>query len=140
MEPNPPGKRPIHLKMNPTLRKTYSRLLPMRFVTPYLRCSVFRLLSRTCPLEIAWRGWRRIDVSYFEKSDISHVRDKFQLKKEGDYLLYRLEKANTKRRQLLKYNEKHHETIVGRRRKMWDLRRKKAREMTRTLRLKVARI
>jgi hypothetical protein len=79
-------------------------------------------------------------VSYFEKSDISHVRDKFQLKKEGDYLSDRLGKANTKRRQLLKYNEKHHETIVGRRRKMWDLRRKKAREMTRTLRLKVARI
>lgn len=32
------------------------------------------------------------------------------------HLLQRLGKANTKRRQLLKYNEKHHEKIVGRRR------------------------
>jgi hypothetical protein len=40
----------------------------------------------------------KIDMSHFKNSDIGHVRDKFQLKKEGDYLSERLGKANTKRR------------------------------------------
>ncbi|CCX33683.1 hypothetical protein FPQ18DRAFT_410601 [Pyronema domesticum] len=57
----------------------------------------------------------KIDLSHFENSNISHVRDKFQLKKEGDYISERLGKANTKRRQLLTYNENHHEKLVGRR-------------------------
>lgn len=54
-------------------------------------------------------------MSHFETPDINHVRDKFQLTKEGDHLSERLGKANTKRRQLLKYNEMHHEKLVGRR-------------------------
>ncbi|CCX16801.1 Similar to Nephrocystin-3; acc. no. Q7Z494, partial [Pyronema omphalodes CBS 100304] len=57
----------------------------------------------------------KIDVKHFEGNDISHVRDKFPLTQEGGYLAERLGKANTKRRQLLKYNEQHHEKIVGKR-------------------------
>jgi hypothetical protein len=57
----------------------------------------------------------RINMSHFETPDINHVRDKFRLTKEGDYLSEKLGKANTKRRQLLEYNEMHHEKLVGRR-------------------------
>ncbi|KAI5793458.1 hypothetical protein FPQ18DRAFT_388832 [Pyronema domesticum] len=57
----------------------------------------------------------RIDKSAYESFDISHIREKHPLSEEGQYLTERLGKANTKRRQLLEYNEKHHEKIVGRR-------------------------
>jgi len=53
----------------------------------------------------------KIDVSYFERFDIEHVGQKFP--HAAGYLRERLGNANTKRRQLLKYHEKHHETIVG---------------------------
>ncbi|KAF8243832.1 hypothetical protein K440DRAFT_663876 [Wilcoxina mikolae CBS 423.85] len=53
----------------------------------------------------------KIDVSYFERFDIEHVGQKFP--NATDYLRERFGNANTKRRQLLKYHEKHHTTIVG---------------------------
>lgn len=57
----------------------------------------------------------KIDISYFEPHDIEHVKSKHQLPDDKLYLADRLGKANTKRRQLLRYNESHHEKIVGRR-------------------------
>jgi hypothetical protein len=56
-----------------------------------------------------------IDVSYFEDFDIQHVVDKFPLATKSDYLTQRLGKANTRRRQLLKYHERHHKKIAGHR-------------------------
>ena len=58
-----------------------------------------------------------IDVSYFEHWDIKHINEKFgqvdpQNKfRVAEYLTRRLGKANTRRRQLLKYYESHHKTI-----------------------------
>jgi hypothetical protein len=57
----------------------------------------------------------KIDVAGYEEFDIKHVKEKFSLTEEGDFFSERLGKANTKRRQLLKYYEKHHEKLVGRR-------------------------
>ncbi|KAF8244556.1 hypothetical protein K440DRAFT_635984 [Wilcoxina mikolae CBS 423.85] len=51
-----------------------------------------------------------VDVSFYERSDIEHVQHKFL--DANEYLRERLEKANTKRRQLLKYHEKNHEKIL----------------------------
>ncbi|CCX34341.1 Similar to hypothetical protein FG11061.1 [Gibberella zeae PH-1]; acc. no. XP_391237 [Pyronema omphalodes CBS 100304] len=56
-----------------------------------------------------------INVSQFEPFDIDHIRNKYQLDDKHQYLIERLGKANTKRRQLLKYHEKHHDRMVGRR-------------------------
>ena len=59
----------------------------------------------------------RIDVSHFEHWDIKHVDEKFCPAdpqndfKVKEYLTKRLGKANTRRRQLLKYYEAHHNTI-----------------------------
>jgi hypothetical protein len=55
----------------------------------------------------------RIDMSHFERFDIEHFGNKYHLVEA--YLIERLRKANTKRRQLLKYHKEHHEKIVGRR-------------------------
>jgi hypothetical protein len=52
-----------------------------------------------------------IPVSHFEEFDIGHVREKFPHAEE--FLIGRLGKANSKRRQILRYNEKHHEKIIG---------------------------
>jgi hypothetical protein len=58
----------------------------------------------------------KIDMSDYESFDINHVRKKYPpINEENVYLLERLGKANTKRWQLLKYNEKHHGKIAGRR-------------------------
>jgi hypothetical protein len=57
----------------------------------------------------------RIDMSHFERFDIEHISNKYQLPEGYQYLIERLGKANTKRRQLLKYHNEHHEKIVGRR-------------------------
>jgi len=54
-----------------------------------------------------------IDVSCFETFDIQHAAEKFPSLERDHYLIQRLGKANTMRRQLLKYHEKHHEKIVG---------------------------
>lgn len=51
-----------------------------------------------------------IDVSYYEFFDIQHVSHKFP--KAEKYLVDRLGKANSRRRQLLKYHEKHHNKLV----------------------------
>ncbi|RPB16180.1 hypothetical protein P167DRAFT_353330 [Morchella conica CCBAS932] len=47
-----------------------------------------------------------IKISHFEFFDIQHAREKFP--GAQDFLQDRLGKANTKRRQLLKYHERHH--------------------------------
>lgn len=52
-----------------------------------------------------------IPVSHFEEFDIRHLSHKFPDAQR--YLIERLGKANTKRRQLLKYYEMHHEKIAG---------------------------
>ena len=58
-----------------------------------------------------------IDVSYFEHWDIKHIDEKFcPVDPQADfrvakYLSERLGKANTRRRQLLKYYEAHHKKI-----------------------------
>jgi hypothetical protein len=59
----------------------------------------------------------RIEIGHFEKFDIEHIGNKYRLEidPEHHYLIECLGKANTKRRQTLKYNEEHHERIVGRR-------------------------
>ncbi|KAI5784229.1 hypothetical protein FPQ18DRAFT_310157 [Pyronema domesticum] len=59
----------------------------------------------------------KINMSHFESFDIEHVKNKYQLSSDNGngYLSERLGKANTKRRQILKYHEQHREKIVGRR-------------------------
>ncbi|KAF8243859.1 hypothetical protein K440DRAFT_636735 [Wilcoxina mikolae CBS 423.85] len=52
-----------------------------------------------------------IPISNFKEFDIQHVSHKFP--DAPKYLIERLSKANTKRRQLLKYHEIHHEKIAG---------------------------
>jgi len=51
-----------------------------------------------------------IDVSHFESWDIANIEDKFP--KAPSYLKQRLGKANTRRRQLMKYYQEHHGAIV----------------------------
>jgi len=53
-----------------------------------------------------------IPVSHFEDFDIQHASHKFPNTAER-YLVERLGKANTRRRQLLKYHSKHHDKIAG---------------------------
>ena len=58
-----------------------------------------------------------IDVSYFTEWDIKHIDEKFnsmnaQNFRIAKYLSERLGKANTRRRQLLRYYEAHHEKIA----------------------------
>ncbi|KAF8252527.1 hypothetical protein K440DRAFT_536018, partial [Wilcoxina mikolae CBS 423.85] len=53
-----------------------------------------------------------IAVSHFEEWDIMHESNTFQ--GAPDYLLNRLGKSNTKRRQLLKYHKRHQDIITGR--------------------------
>ena len=59
-----------------------------------------------------------IDVSHFGYWDIKHIEEKFRpLDSQNDftvakYLSERLSKANTKRRQLLKYYQAHHKKIA----------------------------
>lgn len=78
--------------------------------------SLFRLTIVTQNLSSRDRLERmeQIDVSAYESFVINHIREKYQLVEEGQYLVERLGKANTKRRQLLRYHEKHHEKLVGR--------------------------
>lgn len=51
-----------------------------------------------------------IDVSHYEFFDIQHASHKFP--KAEKYLIDRLGKANSRRRQLLKYHEKHHKKLA----------------------------
>ncbi|KAF8539037.1 hypothetical protein BDD12DRAFT_839772 [Trichophaea hybrida] len=60
-----------------------------------------------------FRKCSKIDVSHYEAFDLGHVTDKFPVPDTYTYLIERLAKANTRRRQLLKYYEMHHEKIVG---------------------------
>jgi hypothetical protein len=53
-----------------------------------------------------------IDVSGFESHGKKN-KEKYPLAEKSGHLAERLGKANTKRWQILKYNEKHHEKIVG---------------------------
>jgi hypothetical protein len=52
-----------------------------------------------------------IDVSFYHQNDIDHVSNKFPVAE--DYLVNRLGKANSKRRQLLQYYERHHKRVAG---------------------------
>ncbi|KAF8253413.1 TPR-like protein [Wilcoxina mikolae CBS 423.85] len=58
------------------------------------------------------RKCSKIDVSHFEYFDQQHVREKFP--EAPEFLIERLSRANTRRRQLLKYHEKHHGKIAAR--------------------------
>ncbi|KAF8244040.1 hypothetical protein K440DRAFT_663731 [Wilcoxina mikolae CBS 423.85] len=60
-----------------------------------------------------FRKCSKIDVSHYEAFDLGHVTDKYPVPDTYIYLIERLAKANTRRRQLLKYYEMHHEKIVG---------------------------
>ncbi|KAF8438315.1 hypothetical protein BGX38DRAFT_1098108, partial [Terfezia claveryi] len=51
-----------------------------------------------------------IEVSHFEYWDIAHIGSKFPT--AASYLIQRLGKANTRRRQLFKYYQQHHGTIA----------------------------
>ena len=51
-----------------------------------------------------------IDVSHFERRDIDHVSNEFP--NAPGYLIQRMGKANTKRRQLMKYYESYHDNIA----------------------------
>lgn len=53
----------------------------------------------------------KIDVSYFEYFDQQHVVAKFP--DAAVFLIERLGRANTRRRQLLKYYERHHKKIAA---------------------------
>lgn len=53
-----------------------------------------------------------IKISHFEPYELLHARDKFPT--APSYLVERLAKANTRRRQLIKYYERHHTKISGR--------------------------
>jgi hypothetical protein len=77
--------------------------------------SLFRLTVRIQNLSSRDRLERMntIDVSGFESHDINHIKEKYPLAEKSSHLSERLGKANTKRWQILKYNEKHHEMIVG---------------------------
>jgi hypothetical protein len=52
-----------------------------------------------------------IDVSHYHQHDIEHVSHKFPVAEH--YLVNRLGKANSKRRQLLQYYERHHKRVAG---------------------------
>ena len=56
-----------------------------------------------------------IDVSFYKNWDLNHIEEKFrQVDNEfrvAKYLIERLGKANTRRRQLLKYYAAHHKTV-----------------------------
>ncbi|KAF8540095.1 hypothetical protein BDD12DRAFT_735547, partial [Trichophaea hybrida] len=54
-----------------------------------------------------------IDVSAYEFFDIQHVSEKFPSLGKHSYLIKRLGRANTRRRQLLEYHQRHHEKIAG---------------------------
>jgi len=51
-----------------------------------------------------------IEVTHFEYWDIAHIKHKFPT--APSYLIERLGKANTRRRQLMKYYREHHDTIA----------------------------
>jgi len=55
----------------------------------------------------------KIDMSHYEAFDVKHLAEKFSAAREHNYLIQRLGRANTKRRQLLKYYDQHHEKIAG---------------------------
>ena len=47
------------------------------------------------------------DVSHFHERDLRHTQEEFPQLKEGNFLVKRLANANTRRRQIFKYLEKH---------------------------------
>ena len=51
-----------------------------------------------------------IDVSHFEEYDMRHVQETFP--QASSFLIQRLGKANTKRRQVFKYLERHHRKLA----------------------------
>ena len=58
----------------------------------------------------------KTDVSYYEPYDEQHVKNKFP--EASEELVERLGRANTRRRQYLKYREQHHEKLSAPRRNL----------------------
>jgi hypothetical protein len=58
------------------------------------------------------KKYSQIPVEHFEICGVSHAKHKFPECQEST-LIERLGKANTRRRQMLRYYEEHHERIVG---------------------------
>ncbi|KAI5816702.1 hypothetical protein BZA77DRAFT_311673 [Pyronema omphalodes] len=54
-------------------------------------------------------------MSHYLAFDIDHISNKYKFDDKDQYLLERLGKANTKRRQVFKYYQDHHQRIIGRR-------------------------
>ena len=55
---------------------------------------------------------KKVDTSFYETWDILHVKEKFpMLERESPFLLQRLGKANSLRRQTFKYSEAHNKKI-----------------------------
>jgi hypothetical protein len=71
-----------------------------RSITPFPRYSSLRLLFKTSRRDRMER-MKKIDILAYEPFDLNHVREKHPLKKEGEDLLERLGKANTRRKQFL---------------------------------------
>lgn len=110
----------------PTLDTTESEETDLHRRTPFEECliEISHVITWLYKFSIAIRNptprdrlekCADIDVSHFEPFDVPHVAEKFQGIEGKDYLIQRLGKANTRRRQLLRYHEEHHEKIAGHR-------------------------
>ncbi|KAF8245547.1 hypothetical protein K440DRAFT_662728 [Wilcoxina mikolae CBS 423.85] len=79
-------------------------------ITHFITCLyMFSIAARNPAPRDKFEKWAAIDVSGYRHHDIMHVRDKFP--NASNYLQERLGKANSRRRQLLLYNERHNSKI-----------------------------
>ncbi|KAF8544190.1 hypothetical protein BDD12DRAFT_648095, partial [Trichophaea hybrida] len=79
-------------------------------ITHFITCLyMFSIAARNPAPRDKFEKWAAIDVSGYHQHDIMHVRDKFP--NASNYLQERLGKANSRRRQLLLYNERHNSKI-----------------------------
>lgn len=95
--------------MNPTteLQERFSEIIHV--ITCLYR---FSITTRNPVQRDRLQKCASIDVSHYEFFDIQHASNKFPNAEE--YLIDRLGKANSTRRQLLKYHEKHHKKLARR--------------------------
>lgn len=56
---------------------------------------------------------KTIDTSYYEHFDVEHVRSLYDANRLPDYLIHRLGRANTSRRQFLKYSQAHRARLAS---------------------------
>jgi hypothetical protein len=79
-------------------------------ITHFVTCLyMFSIAARNPAPRDKSEKWAAIDVSSYHQHDVMHVRDKFP--GASNYLQERLGKANSRRRQLLLYNERHNSKI-----------------------------